>query len=205
MHPHNRFASPTRQCRDRSAPGDDPRRSRAAAGFTVVELFITMAILAILAVVAIPSFDDFRVRQRLKGAATNLFTDLQFARSEAVEHNAQVSVSVTTGANWCYGIHLGAAPCDCGTAGSCSIKTVSASDFPGISIGQAQFTSTSGTNASYVISPLRGQIVDAAGNAVTGSLVFAGTGSRSLRGDINAVGRVRLCSPSGSVSGYPSC
>jgi len=171
----------------------------------MVELVVALAILAILAVAAVPSFDDFRVRARLKGAATNLFADLQFARSEAVEHNAAVTVSFTTGANWCYGIHQGAAACDCGTPGSCSIKSVSAADFPGVSIGQAQAISSGGTNSWYVINPVRGQILDAAGNAVSGNVVFAGSGSRSLRGDINAVGRVRLCSPSGSVSGYPSC
>jgi type IV fimbrial biogenesis protein FimT len=187
-----------------SSPARGPRR-QAVAGFTLIELVVALAILAILAVAAVPSFDDFRVRARLKGVATNLFTDLQLARSEAVEHNAAVTVSFTTGASWCYGIHQGTAACDCGTAGSCSIKSVSATDFPGVSLSQAQAISSAGTNSWYVINPVRGQILDAAGNAVSGNVVFAGSGSRSLRGDINAVGRVRLCSPSGSVSGYPSC
>ena len=179
--------------------------ARAAAGFTVIELMIAVAIVAIISVVAIPTFDDFRVRERLKGAATNLYTDLQFARSEAVQRNAEVTVSFNPGANWCYGIHQGAAACDCTAANSCSIKTVAGTDFRDISLSQAQFVSASGTSTWYAINPRRGQSLDAAGNAVTGNVVFAGTGSRSLRGDLNAVGRVRLCSPSGSVSGYPSC
>ena len=197
MRAHARSVLTARPC------AREPRR--AAAGFTLVEFVVALAILAILAVTAIPSFNDFRVRERLKGAATNLYTDLQFARSEAVEHNATVTVSFTTGANWCYGIHQGAAACDCATANSCSIKAVSGTDYPGISIGLAQFDSAGGANSWYAINPLRGQAVDAAGNAVSGNVLFAGAGSRSLRGDVNAVGRVRLCSPSGSISGYPSC
>lgn len=178
---------------------------RRRAGFTVIELVVSFAIVAILVVAVVPSFDGFRVRERLKGAATNLYTDLQFARSESVQRNAVVTVSFNAGASWCYGIHQGAVACDCTTANSCSIKTVSGTDFPGISISQAQFASASGTNNWYAINPRRGQSLDAAGNAVSGNVVFAGAGSRSLRGDLNAVGRVHLCSPSGSVSGYPTC
>lgn len=181
------------------------RRRRASAGLTLVELLAGLAILAIVTVFAVPSFDDMRVRERVKGAANNLFTDLQFARSEAVQRNARITVSFTSGAAWCYGIHQGNDACDCDTANSCSIKTVTAADFPGISMSQAQFDSSAGTLDWYAIDPRRGQSVDAGGNAVTGNVVFAGSGSRSLRGDVNAVGRVRLCSPSGSIQGYPAC
>lgn len=181
------------------------RARRANAGLTLVELVTAVTIVAIVTVFAVPSFEDFRVRERLKGAANNLYTDLQFARSEAVQRNAQVSVSFVTGAGWCYGIHQGNAQCDCATANSCSIKTVSGADFPGISMSQAQFDAGAGATDWYVIDPRRGQVVDAAGAAVAGNVVFAGAGSRSLRGDLNAVGRVRLCSPSGSMTGYPTC
>jgi len=181
------------------------RSRRSHAGLTLIELVTALTIVAIVTVFAVPSFEDFRVRERLKGAANNLYTDLQFARSEAVQRNAQVSVSFVTGAGWCYGIHQGNVQCDCATANSCSIKTVSGADFPGISMSQAQFDAGAGATDWYVIDPRRGQVVDAAGAAVAGNVVFAGAGSRSLRGDLNAVGRVRLCSPSGSMTGYPTC
>ena len=182
-------------------------RLRASSGFTLVELVVVLAVLGILAVWAVPSFDDFRVRARVRGAATNLFTDLQFARSEAVQKNAPVVVSFSTGSSWCYGIHEGNAPCDCTSAapGACSIKRVTSADYPTVAVSQAQFTSNSGTATSYFIDPRRGQSVDAAGSPVAGNVVFSGPGSRQLRGDLNAVGRVRLCSPSGSITGYPTC
>lgn len=181
------------------------RGPRASAGLTLVELLAGLTILAIVTVFAVPGFDDLRVRERVKGAANNLFADLQYARSEAVQRNARVTVSFSSGAGWCYGVHQGNDACDCGTPGDCSIKTVSSADFPGISMSQAQFDSSGGSGDWYAIDPRRGQSVDAAGNAVTGNVVFEGAGSRSLRGDVNAVGRVRLCSPSGSIQGYPAC
>jgi type IV fimbrial biogenesis protein FimT len=195
----------TREGEPRGAAARSIRAARGSSGFTLIELVSVMAVLGILAVWAVPSFDDFRVRARVGGAANNMFADLQYARSEAVQKNARMAVSFTTGASWCYGIHQGNAPCDCTTPASCSIKAVSSVDYPNVSVSQAQFTSNSGTNTTYYIDPRRGQSVDAAGSPVAGNVVFSGSGSRALRGDLNAVGRVRLCSPSGSISGYPTC
>jgi prepilin-type N-terminal cleavage/methylation domain-containing protein len=200
----------TRTTRCRPARPAAARRPRGLGGFTLIELVTVLAVLGILAAWAAPSFDDFRVRERVRGAATNAFTDLQFARSEAVQKNARMAVSFVTGANWCYGIHEGNAPCDCtsAAANACSVKKVRAQDLPGVTgvtLDQAQFTSNAGTGTAYFIDPRRGQSVDAAGSPVAGNFVFAGSGARQLRGDLNAVGRVRLCSPSGSISGYPAC
>ncbi|HWS75489.1 MAG TPA: GspH/FimT family pseudopilin, partial [Quisquiliibacterium sp.] len=72
-------------------------RGARAAGFTLVEFLVVMTVIAIVSVTALPSFDDFRARLRLRAAADNLHVDLQYARSEAVQRNAIVSVSFTPG------------------------------------------------------------------------------------------------------------
>jgi len=197
------MTAPSTTTRTRRPRVDGTRRPEA--GLTLVEMLIALTILAIASVFAIPTFDNFRVRERLKGAATNLYTDMQYARSEAVQRNTRLTVSFVTGAGWCYGINAGNAPCDCTAANDCDIKQVSGADFPGIAMTQAEFDSASGTANWYAIDPRRGQVVDAAGAPVDGNVLFSGAGSRALRGDLNAVGRVRLCSPSGSISGYPTC
>jgi type IV fimbrial biogenesis protein FimT len=66
------------------------------AGFTLVELMITIAVLAILIALATPSFTSVINSNRLAAQANNLTADLQLARSEAVRRNRRVSVCRTT-------------------------------------------------------------------------------------------------------------
>ncbi|HEY5634622.1 MAG TPA: GspH/FimT family pseudopilin [Burkholderiaceae bacterium] len=185
-------------------PAGTASLKRRATGFTVVELCVAMAVLGVVAVLATPSFEEFRLRERVKGAANNLYADLQFARSESVQRNARVSLAFTTGTAWCYGIHEGNAACDCGVANSCNIKTVSSADYPRVTMAPASFVSASGTSNWYLIDPRVGQSIDAAGAAVNGTVQF-GIGGRALRGEVNAMGRVRLCAAADPIPGYPAC
>jgi len=61
-------------------------------GFTLVELMVALAILAILLAIAAPSYRDFVVDSRMSGEANEFLTGLTFARSEAVKRNRPVSM-----------------------------------------------------------------------------------------------------------------
>ena len=60
------------------------------AGFTVLELLITLTIAAILLITGIPSLQSFSDRQRMKAAVGTLHNDLLLARSEAVFRGGEV-------------------------------------------------------------------------------------------------------------------
>ena len=75
---------------------------RAMHGFTAVELAVVVTILVILGTIAMPSFADFTVNQRLRMAAYDLVADLTFARGEAVKRNSQVTVT-RAGTTWASG------------------------------------------------------------------------------------------------------
>ena len=69
---------------------------RQTKGFTMIELIVTLAVLAILVAIAIPSYNSLMPRYRLNGAARQVATDLMKARMQAVKLSTNVTVTFTT-------------------------------------------------------------------------------------------------------------
>ena len=61
-------------------------------GFTLVEMMIVIALLAIIAAIAAPNFQTYMAQRRLNGAARQVMTDLMDARMKAVSENNQFKV-----------------------------------------------------------------------------------------------------------------
>lgn len=72
------------------------------SGFTLTEVLITIAIIAILASIATPSYREFVASQRIKTASFDIMSALTLARSEAIKRAAQVTV-VPSGGAWMNG------------------------------------------------------------------------------------------------------
>lgn len=70
-------------------------------GFTLVELLITIAIMSILLMAAIPNFTEAMLSSKLNGYATSLVSSARLARSEAVKRNATVRLCVSTDGSTC--------------------------------------------------------------------------------------------------------
>ncbi len=66
------------------------------SGFTLMELVITLGILATLLAVAAPNLDLFSSSYKLRGAAREVATDLQFARLLAVKENKDFRVDISS-------------------------------------------------------------------------------------------------------------
>ena len=62
-------------------------------GFTLVEMMVVIALVAIISSVAAPGLRQFASGQRAKGITTDLMSDLLLARSEALKRNTTVSVT----------------------------------------------------------------------------------------------------------------
>jgi type IV fimbrial biogenesis protein FimT len=63
------------------------------SGFTLVELMITVSLMAILLALAIPSYQRFLQRARIDTEATNLQSFLMLARGESIKRGQNIWVS----------------------------------------------------------------------------------------------------------------
>ncbi len=71
------------------------------SGFTLVELMITIAIVAILLTVAVPSIKTFRQSNSLIAASNDLISAFNIARSEAIKLNQRVTICSSSDGTSC--------------------------------------------------------------------------------------------------------
>ncbi len=196
-----------------------------ASGFSLLEMLITMTILAIIITVAVPSMTEFTSNQRLIGATQQVYSHLQQARSESVARNTTVYVNFAEDgtASWEYGVSSVTSACDltvtaAATANACvlviddgdgtvdpgngSVDTgdlvlmrYTNADYQGVLMDTASFSS--GTT-QFLFDPTRG-------TSTSGQVNLTGSNGNDLRVTVSLLGRVSICTPDGSMTAYPDC
>lgn len=169
-------------------------------GLTLIEAAIVLAITAIVAATAAPSLAAFVDKRRLDGAATALVADIHFARSEATAQRRALRLSVhSSGATSCWVVHTGpAAQCTCANVGP-AVCTGGAAEIKTAILPAAERVRIAANVSSILFDPLHGT------STPTGTLRLADTRGRAIHHVVNVMGRVRSCSPGGTVSGYLAC
>jgi type IV fimbrial biogenesis protein FimT len=74
---------------------------RVSKGFTLIELMITVTVLAVLVALAVPSFRDATLGTRLSSFANRFVASTYLAKSEAIKRNATLTMCVSTDGTNC--------------------------------------------------------------------------------------------------------
>lgn len=165
-------------------------------GLTLVEAAVVLAVAAITAAIAAPSFQRQIELRRLDGAASQLAATLQLARNESIARNRVVRLALDESQR-CVVLHTG-------PAGSCRCTPRGESECNGAArplrtLGETTGITLQANAASLAFDPLHGTVTP------TGSFRLAGRDGREIRHAVNVMGRVRSCSPGAAVPGYPAC
>lgn len=179
------------------------RSSGAHRGFTLVEMMITLAVIIVLLLAAVPSFISFRQRAATRGAAEQVLSLWNQARLEAAKRNSYVKFGVkSSSSGFCVGVATttdpaDSTPCDCTDAAAATNKCDIAlfpdnqSEWGSVSLSG---TPTLGSDSGVaVIDP---KVTTLAVSDQAGAISLAGPpGARSYRLNvaIDSMGRGYVC------------
>lgn len=169
-------------------------------GVTLIEACIVIAVTAIVASIAAPGMRTMLDTRRLDGAATQLATDIQFVRTDAVARNQPVRLSLRPAVDGtCYVIHTGAASaCQCAASGP-AVCSGGAREIKTVALPATGRVRVEANTGSLLFDPLHGTA------SPTATLRLIGADGRTVHHIVNVMGRVRSCSPQAAMPGYRTC
>lgn len=169
-------------------------------GFTLIELMVTVVIVAVLLSIAVPSFRDTIARSRVASGASGLSAAFTTAKSEAVKRGRNVTI--------CKSANIGDAQPTCVTSGDWSQGWIILD--PAVTYAPAATPPTDPTIKVFEAMP--GGVTAAGGSEVLSTVIFTPNGATTLAGagtdetnraitvcSVGVEGRVVVLSASGRV------
>ena len=183
------------------------RQLRSASGFTLIELMVTIAVLAVLVSLAFPVFNQIEQR-RIVGAAESTVNMIQMARTEAIKQGRNISfVSEGSGTNWCVAVSDDSG-CSCAPDADnpCGITLDGDGDRTAYGTDSSAFRDVamnSGGGQVFEFSHVRGTLVDADGRE--GVVFQTARNAFEVNVSLNRIGRPSICGQNRPFGGYPQC
>lgn len=155
-------------------------------GFTLLELMVVVAIIAISVTLAAPSFSQMIANYRVRSSAESIINGLSYARAEAVRRNSAVSFTLASGGSgWAVGQ----------VSPSTTLQSRSNNDSPG--------TSVASSNASTSVTFLPTGQVQTGTQLRQIDVTSITSGSDNRRINIFGGGLIRLCDPNAVTTNDP--
>lgn len=171
------------------------KRIRLFSGFSLVELLISLSIIMLLAMVALPAISQQRDALSLRDVGMRVAQLLMEARQSAISRQQDVFVVFTPGRDWCVAASIDP-NCICGQ--TCFIghqpllvsdetlrTTLASTNFP--SITHLKFDSLNGLSLGHA-----------------GHFLFT-IATQDIRVIVSNLGRIRLCAHTTSIWGVRKC
>lgn len=186
-------------------------------GFTMVELLITVVILAVLAAIAVPSMREFIARQRVESIAKELATDLRYLRTKSIEGKTTVRIKFgSNDVNTCYvvfGLGTNELDCDCARIDgltSCGNVSGRGEEFKTVLIPRARGVTVAATPGTLELEGFNGLPLYRPDTQAFQTIQAVVTGTNiggELRVYTTTDGLIvpKLCSVGGRQGAFPTC
>jgi len=179
-------------------------------GFTLLELMIVLAIVAIGIALAVPSYEDVLQRRETTSKAESLAAFLAYAQSAAMKRNTEISIQLsrTSDNDWCLGADESLTGCDCTGDDAADLCTI---DGVVRTISSATQTRSSMTDAAadvvFAFDPIRGTMITADLGNDHDFTLQSDNGKYELEVQVGVTGRIRVCNSDSSkaVPGFKPC
>lgn len=196
-------------------PGMKNRKSKraCAAGFTLIEMMVTIALMCVLMMLAMPSFTTWVANNKVRTVSDSLQNGLRFAQSEALRRSRPMVFSLTNsaapqkslaavdnGSNW--SIHVSKSSLDANS------EFVQAGVLPDVAAGvgitgvAAICFNAMGRIAANTDTGVNGASCSAGSSVFTYDIAAAGS-DRPLRVLVGLGGQVRMCDPARKLADFP--
>lgn len=177
-------------------------------GFTLLELIITIAVLAIVLSLAVPSMRSAAEKRRTIAAAEEIYSQLQLARSEAIARSEPVFMNIVGGANWSVGVSDNAACDPSDNAPACVLADNNAANSNPIT-HRFTFNDHPDIGVATTMNQIRFQSQRGIATAADIDITSTGDTGYVMSVLVGPLGQVSMCSEdtdlSKYVSGYRDC
>lgn len=190
---------------------------RLQRGFTLVEIVVTLAVLALIMFAVAPNIGTWLANTRVRNIADSLQNGLQTARAEAIRRNQSMSfwlvqtddpgvlgnecTLASNSGSWVVSVNSPVAHCaDQPSTTSSPMLVAGRAMGNGQPVTVAALQSDKTTAANSITFDGFGRV---SSTSPIGFIDVSGTGTRNLRIEISTAGAVRLCDPAVSSENDP--